>query len=325
MVALRLLAALFGSMVLVSPSNAAETQPYPSRPIRLLVPTSPSGASDTLARVVASELTQQWGQQMVVDNRPAGHGIVAMGALAQSPPDGYTLLLGNIGVIAINPGLYSKLPYDTFRDFTAVSLTTKQPFLLAINADVPGRTVAEFVQLAKAKPGQLSYGSGGNGSGTHVAMEMFKQRVGIDMVHVPYKGGGPVLNDVRSGQVQACMLGISVLLPHVRTGKLRGLAVTHDKRLSVAADLPTFGEAGVPNFEPSQWQGLIGPAKLGPELTARIQTATVRALQSERVADLLRRDGMVIVGSRPDEFAAFIKSEVERWSNVIKAARIKVE
>jgi tripartite-type tricarboxylate transporter receptor subunit TctC len=305
--------------------GAAETQAYPARPIRLIVPTSPSGASDALARLLGSELTRSWGQQVVVDNRPAGHGIVAMEMLARSPGDGYTLMLGNIGVIAINAGLYSNLPYDTLRDFAAVSLTTKQPFLLGINTTVPARDLREFIQLAKAKPGEVFFGSGGNGSGTHVSMEMFKQLVGIKLVHVPYKGGGPAINDVSAGQVQACMVGVSALMPHVRSGKVRALALSHRERLPMIRQVPTFAESGVPGFEISQWQGLIAPAKILPSALAAIHGETTRALETSKIADLLSRDGMEVVASTPKDFAVFIQIEIERWRKVIKTAGIRID
>ena len=307
------------------PVAGAETQGYPARPIRLIVPTSPSGASDALARLLGNELTRSWGQQVVVDNRPGGHGIVAMEMLARAPGDGYTLMLGNIGVIAINAGLYSKLPYDTLRDFAPVSLTTKQPFLLGINTVVPARDLREFIQLVKGKPGELFFGSGGNGSGTHVSMEMLKQKVGIDLVHVPYKGGGPAINDVSTGQVQACMVGVSALLPHVRSGKVRALALSHRKRLPMIPQVPTFAEGGVPGFEISQWQGMIAPARLAPGALATIHGATTRALQTSKVGDLLSREGMEVVASTPEEFAAFIRSEIEHWRKVIKTAGIRID
>lgn len=307
------------------PVAGAETEGYPARPIRLIVPTSPGGASDALARLLGNELTRSWGQQVVVDNRPGGHGIIAMEMLAKAPADGYTLMMGNIGVIAINAGLYSKLPYDTVRDFAPVSLTTKQPFLLGINATVPARDLREFIQLVKGKPGELFFGSGGNGSGTHVAMEMLKQKVGIDLVHVPYKGGGPAINDVSAGHVQACMVGVSALLPYVRSGKVRALAISSRKRLPMVPEVPTFAEAGVPGFEISQWQGMIAPATLAPETLATILGATTRALRTSRIEDLLSREGMEVVASTPKEFRVFIESEIERWRKVIKTAGIRID
>jgi len=322
--ALRALAFLAGALYACAVS-AAETQRYPARPIRLIVPTSPSGASDALARLLGSELTRAWGQQVVVDNRPGGHGIVAMEMLARAPGDGYTLMLGNIGVIAINAGLYSNLPYDTLRDFAPVSLTTKQPFLLGINATLPARDVREFIQLAKAKPGELFFGSGGNGSGTHVSMEMFKQIVGIKLVHVPYKGGGPAINDVSAGQIHACMVGASALMPHVRSGKIRPLAVSHRERLPMIRQIPTFAESGVPGFEISQWQGLIAPARIVPGTLSAIHGETTRALESSRIVDLLNREGMEVVASTPKDFAVFIKSEIEHWRRVIKNAGIRID
>lgn len=307
------------------PVTRAAAQVYPSKPVRLIVPTTPSGTTDALARLLARGLTEIWGQQVLVDNRPGGHGIIGMEMLANAPPDGHSLLVGNIGVIAINAGLYAKLPYDTLRDFTPVSLTTKQPFLLGINANVPAKDLREFIQLVKSKPGQMSFGSSGNGSGTHVSMEMLKQKVGMDIIHVPYKGFGIMINDLTSGQVQACIVGVSALLPHVRSGKVRGLAVSHDKRLPIAADIPTFAEAGVPDFEVSQWQGLMASARVAPQIITKISGDVMRVMRTAEMRERMTREGVEVVASSPKEFAAFIQAEIERWRKVIKQANVRID
>jgi tripartite-type tricarboxylate transporter receptor subunit TctC len=303
----------------------ADPDAYPTKPVRFIVPTAPGGATDALARLLANELTRSWGQQVIVDNRSGGHGIIAMQLLALEPPDGYTIMMGNIGVIAINPGLYSKLPYDTLRDFAPVSLTTKQPFVLGINAAVPAQSLATFIEYARARPGKLFYGSGGNGSGTHVAMEMLKQRVGINLTHVPYKGGGLAINDVVAGQVQACLTGASALLPHLGSGKIRLLAVSSSERLSVVPQVPTFSESGIQGFEVSQWQGVLTPAKIAPGILNAIYTATAKALRTERVRALMGREGMDVIASTPKEFSAFIRSETAEWGKVIKTAGIRID
>jgi len=307
------------------PVTGAEVQAYPTKPVRLIVPTPPSGTTDGLARWLARGLTEMWGQQVIVDNRAGGHGIIAMELLANAPSDGHTLLVGNIGVIAINAALYAKLPYDTLRDFTPVSLTTKQPFLLGINASLPAKDLREFIQLAKSKPGQMSFGSSGNGSGTHVSMEMLKQKVGMDIVHVPYKGFGIMINDLTAGQVQACIVGVSALLPHVRSGKVRGLAVSHSKRLPIAAEIPTFSEAGVADFEVSQWQGLMASAKVAPRIVAKVYGDATRVMRTAETRERMTREGVEVVASSPQEFEAFIKAEIERWRKVVRQANIRID
>jgi len=304
---------------------AAEAQNYPNRPIRMIVPTTPGGATDLVARMLSSGLTKLWGQQVIVDNRPGGHGIIAMELLRNSSADGYTLLMGNIGVIAINVGLYAKLPYDTVRDFMPVSLTTKQPFLLGINAGVPAGDLREFIRLVKSKPGQMSFGSSGNGSGTHVAMEMLKERLGMDIVHVPYKGFGIMINDLLSGQVQACIVGVSALLPHVRSGKIRGLAVSYEKRLAIAPEIPTFAEAGVADFEVSQWQGLMAPAGVAPQTITNISGDVARVMRAADIRERLTKEGLEVAASSPKELAAYTQAEIERWRAVVKRAKVRID
>ena len=307
------------------PVTGAAAQVYPERPVRLIVPTTPSGATDLVARMLSSGLTDLWGQQVIVDNRPGGHGIIGMGLLANAPADGYTLLMGNIGMIAINPGLYAKLPYDTVRDFMPLSLTTKQPFLLGINASVPAKDLREFIQLVKSKPGKMNFGSSGNGSGTHVAMEMLKQRLSMDILHVPYKGFGAMINDLVSGQVQACIVGVSALMPHVRSGKIRGLAVSHDKRLAIAPGIPTFAEVGVADFEVSQWQGLMAPTGVAPQVITKITGDVARVMSASDIRGRLAKEGLEVVASSPKEFAAYIQAEIKRWHTVVKRANVQID
>lgn len=312
-------------VILAWPVSGTAALSYPTRPVRLIVPTTPGGATDLLARVISSELTKIWGQQVIVDNRPGGHGIVAMELLANAPTDGHTLLMGNIGVIAINAGLYKKLPYDTIRDFAPISLTTKQPFLLGITANVPAKNLRDFIQLVKSKPGEMSYGSSGNGSGTHVSMEMLKQRMGIDILHVPYRGFGIMVNDLISGQVQACIVGVSALMPHIRNGKVRGLAISHNKRLSITADIPTFAEAGVADFEVYQWQGLMASAHVAPQTITKVSDDVARVMRTSEIRERMDKDGLEVIASRPKEFTKFIQTEIERWHKVIKQANIRID
>lgn len=314
----------FLMMLIVTPLGyAAET--FPSKPLRMLVPTPPGGTIDTLARAIGRRLTERWGEQVVVDNRAGGHGIIAMQMLANSPSDGHTLMIGTIGTIAINPGLYSKLPYNTLLDFQPVSLLTKQAFLLAIPASFPAKSVTEFIKIVKSHPGKYNYGSGGNGSGNHVAMEMLKHKTGLDIVHVPYKGGMLVINDLSAGNVQAFMTGVFALMPHVKLGKIRALAVTNNNRLAIAPEIPTFTESGVKGFEISQWQGMLAPAGVPAPVLEKIYGAVRQAMQAPEIQKPLIREGAEVVATTPKVFGEFIRSEISLWTRVIKDSGITVD
>jgi tripartite-type tricarboxylate transporter receptor subunit TctC len=227
--------------------------------------------------------------------------------------------------LVLETALYKKLPYDTIRDFAPISLTTKQPFLLGITANVPAKNLRDFIQLVKSKPGEMSYGSSGNGSGTHVSMEMLKQRIGIDILHVPYRGFGIMVNDLISGQVQACIVGVSALMPHIRNGKVRGLAISHNKRLSITADIPTFAEAGVADFEVYQWQGLMASAHVAPQTITKVSDDVARVIRTSEIRERMDKDGLEVIASRPKEFTTFIQTEIERWHKVIKQANIRID
>jgi tripartite-type tricarboxylate transporter receptor subunit TctC len=265
------------------------------------------------------------GQQIVIENKPGGGGNIAMQEVARADPDGYTLIIGHVGSLAMNPYMYAKLPYDVDRDFAAISLLAKVPAIFVVHADVPAKDLREFVALAKKQPGQLNYGSAGNGSAGHLAMEYLKQATGIELQHVPYKGTGPNVTDLVAGRTQASSAGTPPLLPHVKSGKLRVIAVGTPKRLPTLPDVGTVAEQGYPGFETSQWYGLNAPAKTPDAVIARLAEEAAKAARSPLVAERFALDDAEAVGSTPAEYAAFIKKEQERWGKVVRAANIKAD
>jgi tripartite-type tricarboxylate transporter receptor subunit TctC len=311
---------LFATLV-----SAAAAQSYPTKPIRLVVPFAPGGSSSIVARLFAAEMEKTLGQQIVIENKGGGGGNLAMQEVARADPDGYTLIIGHIGSLAVNPYMYANLPYDVDRDFTAVSLFAKVPAIFVVHVDVPAKDLREFVALAKAKPGQLYYGSAGNGSAGHLAMEYLKQTAGIDLQHVPYKGTGPNVIDLVAGRTQAASAGTPPLMPHVKSGRLRVIAVGGAKRLHSIPEVATVAEQGYPGFETSQWYGLNAPAKTPPAIVAQLAEAAHKAARTPLVAERLAPDDSEPVGSTPQEYAAFIKKEQERWSKVVRAAHIKAD
>jgi tripartite-type tricarboxylate transporter receptor subunit TctC len=303
-------------------AHAAQAQ-WPAKPIRLVVPFAPGGTSSIVARSVAAEMEKGLGQPIVIDNRPGGGGNVAMQDVARADPDGYTLIIGHIGTLAVNPFMFEKLPFDTNKDFAAVSLLAKVPNIFVVHADVPARDLREFVALAKAQPGKLYYGSAGNGSAGHLAFEYLKLVAGIDVVHVPYKGTGPNLIDLLAGRTQASSAGTPPLLPHVKSGKLRVIAVGGAQRLAVLPDVPTIAEQGYPGFETTQWYGLNAPAKTPAVIIERLAAEAAKASKQPAVAERFAVDNAEAVGSTPQEYAAFIAKEQERWGDVVRKAGIK--
>jgi len=312
-------------LVLFAAGCAAHAQTYPAKPIRLVVPFAPGGSSSIVARLFAAEMEKTLGQQIVIENKGGGGGNLAMQEVARADADGYTLIIGHIGSLAVNPYMYAKLPYDVDRDFAAVSLLAKVPAIYVVHVDVPAKDLREFVALAKSKPGQLYYGSAGNGSAGHLAMEYLKQTAGIELQHVPYKGTGPNVIDLVAGRTQAASAGTPPLLPHVKAGKLRVIAVGTAKRLHSIPDVATVAEQGYPGFETSQWYGLNAPAKTPPAIIAQLAQAAHKAAQTPLVAERLAPDDAEPVGSTPEEYAAFIRKEQARWSKVVRAAHIKAD
>ena len=321
-IALVLAAAVSGVAAL--PARAAETT-FPAKPVRLIVPFTPGGSTDILARAIGQKLTEAWGQSVVIDNRPGAGGIIGMEAAAKAAPDGYTLVMGHIGTLAANPALYKGLPYDPVKDFAPVTLIAMVPNVLVVGPAVTSKSVAELVALAKSKPGKLDYGSGGNGSAAHLATEYFKLKAGIDVQHVPYKGTAPALSDLLGGQIAFMITGLPPALPQVKAGKLRILGVASAQRLKQFPDIPTIAESGVPGYEATQWYGILAPAATPKDLVAPLNRDVVRALRDPSVAEKLASEGADPVGDSPEQFGSFIRSEIELWGKVIRATGAKVE
>jgi tripartite-type tricarboxylate transporter receptor subunit TctC len=303
----------------------AHAQDYPTKPIVLIVPFAPGGSSEVLARMIGQKLTESWKQQVVVENKPGAAGNIAMEAVQRARPDGYTLILGHVGTLAVNPAMFSKLPYDPVNGFIPVAMIASVPNVVTIHPSVPARTLKEFVDLARAKPGTINYGSAGNGSAGHLAMEYLRQVAGIDLTHVPYKGTGPMTTDLLAGQTQATFTGVLPLMPFIKDGKLRALAVGSARRIPSLPDVPTVAESGYPGFETSQWYGILAPAGTPADIVAKLSNEIRRILGTPEVTGRLGADGSVALAMSPQEFAAFIRKEMERWGAVVKKAGIKVD
>ena len=316
---------LFFALTVFIFSFPVKAQNYPSKPIRLVVPFAPGGSSSIVARAVAAEMEKGLGQPIIIDNKPGGGGNVAMIEVAKSDPDGYTLIIGHVGSLAMNPFMYEKLPYDVDRDFAPISLLAIVPAIFVVHESVPAKDLREFVALAKKEPGKLNYGSAGNGSAGHLAMEYLKQVTGIDIQHVPYKGTGPNIIDLVAGRTQASSAGTPPLMPHVKAGKLRVIAVGTAKRLHTLPDVGTVAEQGYPGFETSQWYGLNAPAKTPEAIIQRLAAEAAKAAKSPKVLERFAADDAAAVGSTPAEYAAFSKKEQQRWSKVVRAAKIKAD
>jgi tripartite-type tricarboxylate transporter receptor subunit TctC len=311
--------------MLACAATAQSAEPdYPARPIRLLIPFPPGGSTDLLARFVGQRLTEAWGQPAVADNRVGANGIVAAEIAARAAPDGYTLLMVAIGHAA-NASLYRKLPYDTLRDFTAIAAVGDVPIFLAVHPQVKAVSVKELIALMKAKPGVLNCASGGVGASHHLAGELFRQMTGTDFQHIHYKGGGPALVELVGGRVDMMFTPVSTALAHVKGGRLRALAVTSPQRVAVTPDLPTIAEAGVPGYEARAWYGLVGPGRMAPELTAKINGEIDRLLQSTAGRDRLQRLGIVAMGGSAAVFDSFIRTETQKYARVVKTGGIRME
>jgi len=297
---------------------------YPTKPIRIIVPQSPGASTDITARLVAQGLNEAFKQPVIVDNRPGSSGIAGTELVARAAPDGYTLMVV-ASSFSINPALGRKLPYDSIRDFTTVTQLSKFPNMLAAHPSAPVKTLQDVIAYARAKPGQLNYASAGVATGTHMTVELLKFMTGIDLLHVPYKGGGPAMTAAIGGQTQL-VVGTSVgMLTHVRAGKLRAIAVTSAHRSAAAPDIPTFAESGVPGYEHEPWNGMFGPAGMPKSVLARVNAEVTRILRSPEVKKIFERDAADVVGSTPEQFGAVLKAEIEKWTKVAKAAGIKAE
>lgn len=302
----------------------AQSDAYPLRSVRLVVPFPPGGFNDQLARILGQKLHESWGQTVVVENRPGGGSQIGTQAVATAASDGYTLLIASFA-FAVNPALYSKLPYDTLRDFTPVILCAATPNLLVVGNEVPVKSVKELVALAKSKPGELAYASAGLGSSNHLSMEMLKARAGIDLIHVPYKGSAPAVIDVVGGRVQAMFDNAPNVLPQVRSGKLRALAVTSPRRFALMPELPTVAESGIRDFEVSVWFGIVAPARTPQSIVDRVNKEINRILLLPEVQSTFRLQGVESIGGSPQQFAVHLRNQMTKWSGVVKEAGIRLE
>ena len=305
--------------------ETAKAQSYPSKPIRLVVPFAPGGSSSIVARSVAAEMSRSLGQEIYIENKGGGGGNLAMHDVARADPDGYTLIIGHVGSLAMTPFITPNLGYDVNRDFAAVSLLAKVPNIFVVHADVPARDLREFVALARSRPGQLYYGSAGNGSAGHLAMEYLKLLAGIELQHVPYKGTGPNLVDLVAGRTHATSAGTPPLMPHVKSGRLRVIAVGTAQRLATLPDVGTVAEQGYPGFETSQWYGLNAPARTPPAVVKRLADEAAKAVKSPAVIQRFGADDAEAVGSTAQAYAEFIAREQARWKEVIQKAGIKAD
>ena len=310
---------------LIAFAAGAHAEAYPARPIRLIVPFAPGGGNDTVARLVGESLGKRLGQPVVIDNRTGAGGVVGADAAAKAAPDGYTLFLGGVGSHAINPNLHKDLPYDPIKDFTAVSLIASAPLVLVVHPSVPAKSVQQLIAFARSHPGKLNYASNGNGSSSHLAAVMFAGMAGVDMVHIPYKGLSPALTDLLGGQDQLMFSSIVAILPHVRAGKLRVLAVTSRKRIGLLSDVPTIAETGIPDYETSSWYGILAPAGTRPDIVRRLHDEIVRVLGQDDVRKALAREGAEPVGNSPEEFAEFIRVEKQRMGAALARSKVSME
>ncbi len=307
----------------LAPFAAATAQDYPTKPVTLVVPFAPGGSSDVISRLVGQKLAEMWKQSVIVDNKAGGAGQIAMQAVARAAPDGYTLVLGHIGTLAVNPAMFEKLSYDYKKEFVPVAMLAIVPSAIAVNPSLPVKDIKELIAYAKANPGKLNYGSAGNGSAGHLAMEFFKDTVKMEAQHVPYRGTGPMLTDLLAGQTQLAYNGILPLVPHAKSGKLRIVAVGSPKRLPLMPDVPTVEEQGYPGFETSQWYGVLAPAGTPPAVVAKLNADLNKVLATPDIQKRLNDDGAVAGSGSPADFGRYIDAEEKRWAPVVKKAGIK--
>jgi tripartite-type tricarboxylate transporter receptor subunit TctC len=314
---------MFLFVVLLCVSNAFG-QPYPSKPIRIVVPYPPGGFNDTLGRTLAAKFTEAWGQPSFVENKPGANTVIGVDHVAKSAPDGYTLLIVAFP-FAVTPSLLKDMPYDTVKDFSPVIWAAVSPNVLVVNPTLPVKSVGELIALAKAKPGSLSYASTGNGSSNHISMELFKSLAGVDIVHIPYKGSGPAVTDLLGGQVQLMFDNAPNVMPQVKAGRLRALGMSSAKRASFAPDIPTVAESGVPGYEVAVWFGLVAPAGTPREIVQKLNAEVLRILAMPDVRERFVSQGVEPVGSTPEQFGEHIKSQMAKWGKVVRDAGVKAE
>ena len=319
------LLALTSSLTASLSTAQTAAQNYPQKPIRMIVPFTPGGSTDILARSIGQELSKAWGQSVIIENIAGAGGSIGADKAAKSPADGYTLLMGHIGTLAVNPSLYPKLPYNPIKDFAPVAWVARVPNVLVVNPNVPAKSVQELVALAKSKPGQLSYGSGGNGSAANLATEYFKMQTETAILHIPYRGTAPAVTDLMGGQIQMLFTGAPAVMGQVKNGQLRALAVSSPKRLDALPDLPTVAEAGYKNFEADQWYGVVAPTGTPRDIVLKLNQQINVALNSAELKKRLTTEGAVATPETPEVFGKLIAQEIERWRPVITSGRVKAD
>jgi tripartite-type tricarboxylate transporter receptor subunit TctC len=306
-------------------AGSAFAQSWPSQNITLVVPFTPGGSTDILARLLGQRLGDALGKAVVIENRPGAGGSVASTAVARAAPDGHTLIMGHIGTLGVNPSLYANLQYDPIKSFSHLSMLASVHNILVVHPSLPVKNVQELIAYAKANPGKLNYATGGNGSAAHIAMAAFMVATGTEMTHVPYRGTAPAVNDLLSGVVQLTMTGAPAVLPHARAGTLRALGISSEKRLASANDIPTIAEQGVPNFEASQWYGIVGPAGMPQPIIDRLNAEIRKAMTDPEIVAALAREGAEAWVTSPEELRAHISKEIPRWAEIVKLAKIRIE
>jgi len=310
---------------IVMASASVHAQNYPAKPVRVIAPFPAGGSSDLVARIVAQKMGEATGQQFIVDNRPGAGGTLGTELAARAPADGYTLVIGNFAPLAVNPHLQRKLPYDPVRDFTSISLLAVGTTVLVVHPSLPVKSVKDLVALARARPGQLNYGSGGSGTPAHLTGELFNLMAKVNTIHVPYKGTGLSINDLIAGQIQLVFASMPVGLPHVKSGRLRALAVTSEKRTSLAPELPTVAESGIPGFALDSWWGLNGPAQLPADVVSRLNALSAQVLKRADVREGLANLGLEPKASTPQDYAAFTRAEIDKLGKLVKTIGLQPE
>ncbi len=316
---------LAATLAALTPQAAAAADAYPAKPIRFVVAFPPGGGTDIIARSIAQKLAERIAQQVVVDNRPGAGGNIGTDIVAKSAPDGYTILMGSAGPLAINASLFAKMPFDPIKDLAPVTLAASTPNVLVVHPSLPARTVKELIALARARPGEINFASSGHGTPAHLAGELFNSMAGVKLVHVPYKGAAPALADLLGGQVQIMFSTMPPALPHVKDGKLRALAVTSRKRSPATPELPTIDEAALPGFEAITWHGVVVPVGTPAAIIARLNREIVAVLHLPDVVERLSNQGAEALGSTPEEFASYIRSESIKWAKVVRESGAKAE
>jgi len=311
-------------LALIAVEGVAQT-PYPAKPIRIVVPFPPGGFSDVFSRIIGGEMSKAWGQQVVVDNRPGAGGNIGSDIVAKAQPDGYTPVMGTIGTHAINATLFSKLPYDPIRDFTAVAFVVEAEGLLVVHPSLPVKTTKELITLARSKPGALTYASAGAGTTSHLAGELFKTMAKVDIRHIPYKGNVPAITDLLSGETQMLFATLPTVLPQVQANRLRGIAVLGGRRSAALPNLPTLSESGLKGFEVNNWTGLLAPAGTPADVVSKLNAESNRVMQTPAVQARLPREGLRHVAMTPQQFGEFVKAEKDKWAPIVKATGAKAD